>query len=443
MTSATGAERSIIVSGLPTWYAQAADKAWIIPRTAKVPAGPTTEMLRETTAREIDIITWTNNQIANNYPADNHLIGVWCGAAMAPDYYLSCAEGGHQRTSDNGVYVFGPFSGEDPKWTRVHNADDSQTNPSDDPYYPATGRPASRHGYHNVTYVPDLGGGVGNTWFSYQCGAPYPGGGDQAPAVTKYEFASPMNTPAPSDTAGVGSGVWSTEGQLQAFPPGTKAGLLEQGCIDWDSGDELAYIYSSPFTLYSWDPQTETFTSHAMNPARTNSVHAKCGAIDPVRRIAVGKPEGAHGDIVITDISSAHRGDWFRIAAIGDPTHPNQTTAGSNGPRPGMAFEPVGGKFVVWDGGQILWTLEPPDGFRNGTNDPAEPITDTTPANWVWEQVTGISGASPPDTGDNNGGLTTTGVYGKFRYVESIKALCTQSFGENDMHVFKVPEAGL
>lgn len=135
------------------------------------------------------------------------------------------------------------------------------------------------------------------------------------------------------------------------------------------------------------------------------------------------------GTVSITDIGSAHKGDNFEI----NPGGANPESVGSSGGRPGIAYEPVGGKFVCWNGLGNLYRLNVPAGFRNGTEDPSQPITVTS--GWEWELVPGIIGA-PPDA-------VSSGVYTKFHYIDSIQCLATQAFVESDMHVFKVPANGL
>lgn len=406
----------------PSWLSSAADNSWI---NVRVAAGqPTSTQLREVTSGNV-VSTVTGT--LTNYPADSHVIGVWCGAIVMPDYYALVAEGGHMRTSDNGVYVFGPFSSETPSWTRVHTSDVNISNDSN-PYY-TTGRPASRHGYCNSIYIPDLGAGVGNEWFSYQCGAPYVAGGDNSAAVQSYQFPTPPNTPGGS-TAGAGAGSYDPEGFNPAFPPGTKRGLLEQGAFAWDPGDQVGYAFGGPFSdLWEWDPVARQWRSTPLSPSPGSSYSGKSGAIDYNRRIALAYRAGGGGTVSITDIGSAHKGDNFEI----NPGGANPESVGSSGGRPGIAYEPVGGKFVCWNGLGNLYRLNVPAGFRNGTEDPSQPITVTS--GWEWELVPGIIGA-PPDA-------VSSGVYTKFHYIDSIQCLATQAFVESDMHVFKVPANGL
>lgn len=400
----------------PSWFAAAAEKEWINPRLATGQA--TSTQLQNITSGNIGNVTGSN---AGAYPTDDHLINVWNAAITLPDYYAIVAQGGHNKSSDNGVYVFGPFSSENPQWVRALTSEFDLVQPSGgSTAWTASGRPASRHGYNNETYIPDLGGGVGHQWFSVLASGPYGAGGGSG-ATQSYNFGADPQQP----------GTYNAEGFDQNYPPGPSR--LDGGASAWDPVSQRVYFTSyegansaDQENLHEFNPFTRTWTTtQANNPGFGGGFGPLGGVVDPVRGIFVVYLAN-RSSLHIYDISAAHKGEWVQVTA-GDPT--NDTS------RPGLAYEPIGGKVVAWDGGQTLKALTVPAGFRNGTEDPAQPITVTS--GWSWDTVTGVSGVTPP-------GAASTGTWSKFGYIASIGALACQSGAvRNDMFCFKVPVTGL
>ena len=406
----------------PSWFAAAAEKQWIIPRLA---AGlPVHTQLREVTSG--NVVSVPSGRGSQPYPRDRHLIGTWTGHIAMDDYYAIVAQGGHNGSSDNGVYVFGPFSSETPQWVRVFTSDEDVPRPSTttgSAWYP-TGNPAARHGYSHAAYIPDLGSGVGNEWLSVWCSSPFGrGGGDGEGATQSFQFAANPQDAA-GTTPGQGSGFYRPHGYNETWPPHVLS-RLEAGATVWDPvAQRLVFAAATRRQpdLWEFNPFTRRWSSTAAAPG---GLQIKAGAIDPNRRILVGYQAQSGGNVTVYDLG-ANKGDAFSIQVGGD------NPEGLSG-RPGMAFEAVGGKFCAWDGNADIYVLQIPANFRKGTEDPRKRITEKT--GWTWERVPGILGAAPE--------TVRSGTFGKFHYIASIGCLAAQSWTEGDLHCFKVPVGGL
>jgi hypothetical protein len=337
--------------------------------------------------------------------------------------------GGHKGGELNAVYEFGPFSSDSPDWhwygtdpTRYqapsHNLNwDSEKAKG---YY-SDGKPASRHNYSHLIWVPDLGGGKGNVVF-----APWGTGlwDDVASHTNKaasFEFTSGSEV----------GGVYEPEGTYPNWP-GNPASGGGGGLYDAESG--LIWIYASGDgspELYTFDMVTETYILRSTNGL---SWAVSNVAIDPNRRILIfNRDQNGTAELGVFDIDSENS---IPGSSVGDLVSPNYVNAGWTQKYTSIVFDPIGRRFIGYVGGSTLYTLEPPADYRTGGRlNPS--------ATWTWKAVTnGAGGATPPS--DNDAG----GIQNRLQYIESLNALAvivnSGHLGvDSSMYVYKLPSNGL
>jgi hypothetical protein len=422
MSIAVSSNRSITLTDLPSWYTNAAESEWINVRAAAgLPENP--NQLRYVTSGNFGNVTGT----VQSYPTDDHLLTRWTDAITLPDHYAIVAQGGHAASSDNGVYVYGPFSSETPTWVRALDSD------FDEPAgfnggWTVSGRPGSRHGYNAETYIPDLGGGVGHEWFSAQHSGPWETGGNVNVAQS-YFFATD-----PQDAGTYEQEFARTNTDFSFGVNGDQSTFQTR----YDSGREMVYctgFLNQQERLMEYNPRTRIWRQIPFvggTPTYGSGLGAYGSAIDPIRRVLVVWHSANNGGMTLVDIGTNHEGEWLDVTATGLATN--------GGDRPGLAYEPVGGKIVSWEGGQRIGVLTIPANFRNGTEDPAEPITVT--AGYSWDDAPNVTGITPSVS-------STTGTWGKFGYIASVGVLALQAGNQQagtingDLVAFKVPAAGL
>jgi hypothetical protein len=83
---------------------------------------------------------------------------------------------------------------------------------------------------------------------------------------------------------------------------------------------------------------------------------------------------------------------------------------------PGFEFDPVLNKFVGWDGGADVYTLDP----------------DT----WTWEKIAPASGNSVVPTAANR-----NGTYGRFRYVPAMNVYVAVNSVNESVYIYRLTEA--
>ena len=127
--------------------------------------------------------------------------------------------------------------------------------------------------------------------------------------------------------------------------------------------------------------------------------------------------------LLVIDLSSGREGESVFITSYSGTI----ATQGNIG----CEYEPVGQKFVGYRGGTSIYTMTPPNNYRNSDG------SLNGSASWSWQLVTNGSGSATPS--QNNG----DGTYGRFRYIPSIKAFAVINQPSDSMYVYKVPNGGM
>lgn len=305
------------------------------------------------------------------------VIAAWSGGAYDTKRdRLIVWGGGHGDYSGNEIYAFnvGTLS-----WQRVNNPTMDVSGDEASGVYP-DGRPRSRHTYDGVEYLPPpidrfCGLGAGGTYPSAQIGTP---------RCDCFNFDT-LQWERFADTPAYGHPVCSAydpvRGHVWEHPPGTGSQLAE------------------------FNPVANTWTQRgASSPG---DIYYCNGEVDPIRRkfIAIGNGIAA---------------SW-NIDAAGTLARTNLPTSGAtaiqSAENPGVAYDPVSDKFVVWNGGADVYTLNL--------------------STYVWTRI-------PPAA--TNTVIPTApdirGTYGRFRYIPSKNAFIVVNSTNENVYIYKMSAGG-
>jgi MYXO-CTERM domain-containing protein len=319
-----------------------------------------------------------------------NVIAAWGGGAMDGSRgRLVLWGGGHGDYRGNEVYVFDLHSLE---WSRPWGPSafaDIPAGGTHDEYF--DGAPGSRHTYAGLTYVPppidallSMGGSL---WQS----------GSYAVSVWPYGF---------------GDGAWTRMGD----------GPAEMGYGDPSVYDPVTgHIFRRANTrMHEYDPAADTFVGRAESNGGFYQDDVSV-AIDPDARLVVIIGDGR------LDTYDIATDTYVQDVAIVGPDVATLFGLGS----PGMDFDAVDGRFVVWGGGLPVYTYDPAtQSFsEHGTaGDDPGPITGSGGAFtrfryaptrnafvWVNHYEANVfvfrmsEGVGTPPGGDTTGGDDTTG----------------------------------
>lgn len=285
--------------------------------------------------------------------------------------------GGHYGYGGNEVYAFSLGSG---TWSRLTEPSDPVTECTF--LYP-DGRPASSHNYNMLQYISTLDSFV-TVGVNQFC----PDGGAYAPYTIALNLAtnqwfSLANTP--------GYGI----GAMTAIDAST--GRL------WVKGTGYSPDYNTATTLYEYNPQTNVWSKR--DNGNADLAYARVtAAVDSARRRLVAIGEGI---FVVWDISGS--GTVPRVSAV-----PSGDTTAMNVDTPGFDYDPVGDRFIAWNGGTDLFILNP--------------------VTWQWTKLTPAAGNTVIPTAANE-----RGTFGRFRYVPSLHALVVVNRTNENVYIFKLP----
>lgn len=296
------------------------------------------------------------------------VMSLWSGGAFDSNRdRLIVWGGGHAGYAGNEIYAFDVST---LRWTRVN---DPSIPVGEDTPYAADGGPTSRHTYDYVEYVASIDrfctfGGAG-FYSSGQTGTKNTDCFDFDALKWEKRAANPDN------------GLMT--GAKAAYDPVSGKVFVQTGLQG---------------SLSSYDPANNKWTLHSQGGMDDYLTLA----IDPVRRklIAVGQ-----GQQVVADLANPGAG-FSSLPAAGDLTVVNAQA-------PGLVYDPVSDRFVGWNGGANVYTLN----------------MDTK----VWSKIVPATGNTTTPTAAQG-----AGTYGRFRYVPSKNAFIVVNDIDEDVYVYKL-----
>lgn len=280
--------------------------------------------------------------------------------------------GGHNGYGGNEIYA---FDVNQLKWERIIDPS-LQLQASGSAYY-SDGTPSAQHTYGGLEFVPTIdrflifpGNGY---WGSI-------GGGTKVHA-----FNLDTNT-------------WERKADINGFAYTAAAYDPVSGHV-WVKGN------AGDCYLAEYDPPQNTWTRRSEFLGCYN--YYSTMAIDPVRRklVAVGE-----GNIWIWDISQSGYVPQVAKSTSGGGAIINATS-------PGFTYDPVSDKFVGWNGGGDVYTLD----------------MDT----YAWNRITPSAANSTTPTAANE-----TGTYGRFRYIPSKNVFIVVNSVDENVYFYKMTPAG-
>ncbi len=305
------------------------------------------------------------------------VIGAWSGGTYdTVSNRLLVWGGGHADYAGNEIYA---FDVESMTWSRVSEPSSSYGGTPTSFVYP-DGKPRSLHTHAYIEFVPTL-----NSFISFGGVAPYPVGG-VGKKVFEYKFDDSSWSRRIPD---VPAGGWAR---------GTNAIYDLQENAVW-----VVTAASGSDRLHRYDVATNSWTSHV----RYQHKFYTTAALDPVRRLIV-----------------AVGNDRIRVWNVANP-EADEVVPSTSGPSvlqgrqaPGFQYDPTIQKFVGWDGGTGVYTLDA------GT--------------WTWESVPDAPGNTvTPSSPANNG------TYGRFRYMPDYNAYILVNSVEQDVYFYKLNDEEL
>lgn len=306
------------------------------------------------------------------------VIGNWSGAAYDTrrDRLLIWG-GGHFAYAGNEIYAFDINT---LQWTRATNpslAIDQDYRAGDDIY--SDGTPRSNHTYGALQYVPTI-----DRFCSFGTAANFPAsrGG---PTTWAFDFTS---------------GKWERRSAAPSYGFGTSSA--------WDpvTGRIWIRINGNEGILASWDPIKDSWTIRG-SKLEHKTWYEHSAAIDPLRRryLAVGG-----GKIRAYDLSLTGPINQTDLRTSG----PQNIVAAKN---PGFEYDAVIDRYVGWNGGADLFTLDP-DSLEWRRISPA-----------ATNRVVPTAAAS-------------NGTFGRFRYVPSRNIYVVVSSVSENVFIYRLTELG-
>lgn len=307
------------------------------------------------------------------------VIDAWSGGAYDSDRdRLIVWGGGHCDYSGNEVYVFDINR---LQWSRL--TDPSSPVAEGGSYYP-DGLPASKHTYNTLEYLPGLGKLISVSNSGYWCSG------------TRHNVSA-------TDLFNFHTNRWE-RGAM--FPP---LGNSSGAAAAYDSATGALWFHGTygEGKLGKYDPRSNTWSTYA---GQYLSIYGTA-AIDPNRHIMVlVGGYGGQRQLLVWDLSNPSQ----------VPTSPNTSGASvlETSASVGFEFDPVVKKFVGWDGGTDVYTLDP----------------DT----WAWTKV-----SSAPSNTVNPGAPNSNGTYGRFRYIPSKNAYIVVNEVNKNVFFYKLTAGGV
>lgn len=281
--------------------------------------------------------------------------------------------GGHCDYAGNEVYA---FDIEAMNWSRL--TEPSAAIEQGVSRYP-DGSPSSRHTYDTLSYTPESGELVSIGGAGYVCEQP-----------ERYINAT--------DRFDLGSNAWRQGADYPSI--GNSTGLVSA----YDAATGHVWVHGTyGGKLGEYDPAADSWKVHGAEIYL--EIDGKA-AIDPERRqmIVVGG-HGGNRQILLWDLDNPATGPKTPSTS-GDRTLETQSGIG-------LVYDPVSDRYVGWDGGSSVYTLNP----------------DT----WVWTKVDPATSNSVQGPAAN-----ANGTYGRFQYIPSKNAFIVVSRTNDDVFFYRL-----
>ena len=313
-------------------------------------------------------------------------VGCFYDGAFHAGIFLIRFGGGHSDWGGNDVLAYGPINSDSAAFHRL--TDPTIPPPSD--VIRASGKPVSRHGYDTLVYLPTL-----NKMLciaapgSYVTGNALNGG-------ELFDFAADPGSTNPWAATDSGFPAYYGSGQgaenlISDYNPTTNK------AYGWGYGN------SNLFGTYDVATDAWSSTSFTNGGGAGNSK----GAIDPVHNIMVGW--SSTGGIRALNLASPT--GFYTPTITG--TGPGSTTKGV------LEWDTIGQRFLSCDlTGKTMYFLTPGANPASGGDA------------WVWTSATPAGGVTPAAAHAN-------GVFGAFRYVQSLGGVIYMPTGSDPISFYK------
>lgn len=216
------------------------------------------------------------------------------------------------------------------------------------------------------------------------------------------------------------SAIWRWENGNWVDKSGFVIGGNVGGGVCWDERRDLFYIVGpgTPGGIDFYDPNTNR---HGRTGRESNAGAYALPAYEPNRDLLVMLTSSQRPTIVKVARLGADRESMMTVPTTGEPPPSNEVStglgrgAGTNG----FVYDRDADRFLIWQGGQTVYTLTPP----SPGSDPM-----TTP--WVWGRLPLALPSANPGPAEFNG------TYGRFWYSSAWRCCGVFSSTTQKMQVF-------
>lgn len=304
-----------------------------------------------------------NYQGSDGFP---DIMAGWSGGAYdIKRDRLTLWGGGHGGYYGNLVIAFDVIAGQ---WSRLSEPStivSGDLAPPNTTAYYADGKPSARHTYNYLQYVPET-----DSLMSLITGGTSGGSGVFGTWADKFNLAT--NT-------------WSPAGTIPNVPE--QSGENEIGAFSAIDAFGNCWVHTSTSgsnRLYKYVPSTNTWTAHTQFVRGYYPSQGCTAAVDTKRNrmVTVGADNDGHM-FYRWDLNNPNTAP---VALTGFPAALNADIA------PGFDYDPIGDRFLAWNGGQTVHVLNA--------------------STLVWSTLS-VSGVTPS-------AANARGTYGRFRYVPSL-----------------------
>lgn len=312
------------------------------------------------------------------------VMGAWSGGAYDTTRdRLMVWGGGHQDYAGNEVYAFGPLTSDTPAWTRLTDPSTDVGGDSSTFVYP-DGKPRSMHTYSYLEYVPPL-----DKFVSFGGVGPYPGV-ESTPRTFAFDLTEL---------------TWDMS-SLATRPTGATNG--GNAVYDPTVGNVWFVTGMGGARLTQYNPATNQWTTHAA--AGYIQIYGMAALDTKRKRLVLIGGYGGQRQFFVFDLHSPDAAPT-QPSSSGDPGGLALESAAA----PGFAYDRASDRFVGWNGGAVVYTMDP--------------------VSWVWTRVDpAASNTAVPDSANS------TGTYGRFRYVPSKGVFVVVNRTSSNVFVYRLTD---